>query len=195
MKYEVINKKYTQVINNYLADGWTINTSTMSGTQGEVAHIDLTKEGDVIRVLLNEFHEESNFWIEGLELAVGLVKKGENIVPNKSKYSTIWNNRLAIVARERFYVVGESQYGGKFYGTKEEAEQAFALKMERYKKKGDSSIFDVRKQVLSPRATELGKKYLVRKGLAKRPNNVFVFFVPRTHKYIVTYRNKEYVLE
>ncbi len=42
MKYIDINQKFTAKVAEYIAKGYTINTATMSGSQGEVAHVDLT---------------------------------------------------------------------------------------------------------------------------------------------------------
>lgn len=52
MKYIDINQKFTAKVAEYIAKGYTINTATMSGSQGEVAHVDLTDGKQVVRVLL-----------------------------------------------------------------------------------------------------------------------------------------------
>lgn len=53
MKYIDINQKFTAKVAEYIAKGYTINTATMSGSQGEVAHVDLTDGKQVVRVLLD----------------------------------------------------------------------------------------------------------------------------------------------
>lgn len=35
MKYIDINKRYTEIVTEYMARGYIINTRTMSGSQGE----------------------------------------------------------------------------------------------------------------------------------------------------------------
>lgn len=50
MKYIDINQKFTAKVAEYIAKGYTINTATMSGSQGEVAHVDLTDGKQVVRV-------------------------------------------------------------------------------------------------------------------------------------------------
>lgn len=42
MKYIDINRKFTAAVSSYMMQGYTLNSSTMGGSQGEVAHIDLT---------------------------------------------------------------------------------------------------------------------------------------------------------
>ena len=50
MKYADINKRYTETVSEYLARGYTINTRTMTGSQGDYAHIDLTDGTEVVRI-------------------------------------------------------------------------------------------------------------------------------------------------
>ncbi len=57
MKYIDINQKFTAKVAEYIAKGYTINTATMSGSLGEVAHVDLTDGKQVVRVLLDSFTE------------------------------------------------------------------------------------------------------------------------------------------
>ena len=68
MKYIDINQKFTAKVAEYIAKGYTINTATMSGSQGEVAHVDLTDGRQVVRVLLDSFTEYDSFnSLSGLE--------------------------------------------------------------------------------------------------------------------------------
>lgn len=69
MKYIDINQKFTAKVAEYIAKGYTINTATMSGSQGEVAHVDLTDGKQVVRVLLDSFTEYDSFnSLSGLEI-------------------------------------------------------------------------------------------------------------------------------
>ena len=42
---EDVNKEFTNIVNGYLNKGFTISATTMSGTQGEHAKVDLTDGG------------------------------------------------------------------------------------------------------------------------------------------------------
>ena len=122
MKYIDINQKFTAKVAEYIAKGYTINTATMSGSQGEVAHVDLTDGKQVVRVLLDSFTEYDSFnSLSGLEIVVGT--PADKVVPyDTARYNTIWNNRLEVIESERFYVLGSSERrGNTFYGTKAEA--------------------------------------------------------------------------
>lgn len=58
MKYIDINRKFTETVSSYIAQGYIINTASMSGSQGEIAHIDLTDGKQIVRVLLDSFTED-----------------------------------------------------------------------------------------------------------------------------------------
>ena len=109
MKYIDINKKFTAKVAEYIAKGYTINTATMSGSQGEVAHVDLTDGKQVVRVLLDSFTEYDSFnSLSGLEIVVGT--PADKVVPyDTARYNTIWNNRLEVIESERFYEIGSSK--------------------------------------------------------------------------------------
>lgn len=72
MKFIDINREFTAAANSYMAQGYYINAGTMGGSQGEVAHIDLTNGTEIIRVLLTTFN--NYLGTEGVELIVGRVK-------------------------------------------------------------------------------------------------------------------------
>lgn len=112
MKYIDINQKFTAKVAEYIAKGYTINTATMSGSQGEVAHVDLTDGKQVVRVLLDSFTEYDSFnSLSGLEIVVGT--PADKVVPYDTvRYNTIWNNRLEVIESERFYEIGSSKRRG-----------------------------------------------------------------------------------
>ena len=56
MKFIDINREFTAAASSYMAQGYYINAGTMGGSQGEVAHIDLTNGTEIIRVLLTTFN-------------------------------------------------------------------------------------------------------------------------------------------
>lgn len=125
MKFEQINKRFTEKVSELLAQGYTINTATMAGSQGEIAKVDLTKDGEIIRVLLGTFGRaceqigEHFYNTDGVELIVG--RAAEEITPNSyDTWQTIWNNRIEIISREEYIEIGRSR-NHKWYGTRDEA--------------------------------------------------------------------------
>lgn len=80
MNYVDINKKYTATVAEYMAKGYTINTRTMNGSQGDYAHIDLTDGTEVIRIMVDTFHEWTDISLDGLEIIVG--RADSEVIPN-----------------------------------------------------------------------------------------------------------------
>ena len=137
MKCVDINKRFTEIVSEYITAGYTMNTATMTGSQGEIASIDLTNGNEILRVLVRRFDDcESLLSMTGVEITVGRVPEEDRVTPHDdSSWFTPWNNHLEQLRQERFFQVGESQRGGKFYGSRQEAEAAWAVRFQRYKAK------------------------------------------------------------
>ena len=138
MKFAEINAKFTATVAEWMAKGYSINTTTMAGSQGELGKIDLTDGKEIIRVLLDEFGspcvkiDNRYYHLEGAKLIVGRVK--DNIQPNvPSTYNTVWNNRLDVISCEEFYEIGRAKRNGqKWYGTKDQAIAQQDIEWNRY---------------------------------------------------------------
>ena len=99
MKKQDIRRIYTQKVTELLAQGYTIYPDTMNGSQGEIAHIDLTDGNEIVRVLLEKAHtcpdrydDEDAYWGDVIRLTVGRAAPDTRIGSNWD--GTIWNNRL-----------------------------------------------------------------------------------------------------
>ena len=140
MKYADINKRYTEIISEYMDAGYTLNTATMSGSQGEIASVDLTNGKEILRVLITKFNDwgdKASF--EGIDIIVGRAGDRDLIKPNDDNgWHTLWNDHLEVLRQERFYQVGDGRRSGKFYGAQDEAEVAFAVRMQRYRDKREN---------------------------------------------------------
>lgn len=94
--YADINQEFSAAVAEYMSKGYSINTGTMDGSQGEVAHIDLTNGEEIIRVLLTynfiPWPEKEYTIIVGRVLSV--------TTPNLRTHDaeTIWNNELEIIS-------------------------------------------------------------------------------------------------
>ena len=122
MTFKDINARFTEIVAEYISRGWRMNAGTMSGSQGEIAHIDLTDGASIIRVVVESFTDYEN-QTEGVEIKVG--RSTDKVKADGQRdLATIWNNRLEIICAEKFYQIGrERRDGSKFYGSKEEAEK------------------------------------------------------------------------
>lgn len=114
MKYADINKRYTEIASEYMTAGYTLNTATMTGSQGEIASIDLTDGKEIIRVLVTSFHDwEGQNIYDGVDIIVGRASEGDRVTPNGERESaTLWNNHLEVLRQERFYKLGKTARAG-----------------------------------------------------------------------------------
>ena len=124
MKFESINRRFTETVAEWLAKGYTINTASMAGSQGEIGKIDLTDGKEIIRVLLDTFTmhptRESGrcYSLEGVKLIVGRVT--DMVTPNsEDTWNHIWNNLLEVLTCEEYFQIGRvHRDSSKWYGTK-----------------------------------------------------------------------------
>lgn len=115
MKFADINRRYTEVVAEYMAKGYTINAGTMSASQGEICHIDLTDGVEIIRVYMDSFYRWKDKLADGIVIAVGRSK--EAVAPNMSKDmgGIVWTNRLEVITEEPFFKVSTDSDGEKIY--------------------------------------------------------------------------------
>lgn len=106
MKYADINRRVTEIVADYIQRGYSINTATMEGSQGEVASIDLTDGKNVIRIFVQRFWLKDDLYNDGYELIVGEADRGIRAhQPDGRMYETIWNNKLNVIRRDEFYEI------------------------------------------------------------------------------------------
>ena len=192
MKFKDINAAYTAAIAEYLAKGYRINTGTMSGSQGEIAHTDLTDGTEIIRILLDRGY---NRGMDHTDLIVGRVnRESERIEPDEvERGSGIWNQRLEIIAKRIFAMPrGRGGYGeNDFYFEADpvEFDKIESKKIERWRQNRPSR----QDRIEYPAA--IGIKYIKRKGLIKNPTRATrVSVYKRAGEFIVEYKNNQYKL-
>lgn len=113
MKRAELNTIFTAKVNEYLAKGYTFNTETMAGSQGEIAKVDLTNGEEVIRVIMERKHN----WELGEYFTI-TVGRATEVEPGIG--DTIWNNNLEVLDQEIFH---QAAYGSDYLITREEAEK------------------------------------------------------------------------
>ena len=96
MKKQDIRNAYTQKVTELLNQGYTIFPDTMNGSQGEIAHIDLTNGSEIIRVLLERglcwSHISDGFHGDVITLTIG--RAAADTWVGDRWDGTIWNSRL-----------------------------------------------------------------------------------------------------
>ena len=123
MRFADINQRFTATVSEWLAKGYTINTATMRGSEGEIAKIDLTNGSEIIRVLLEDTSApcvrlgERYYDFQRIVLTVG--RATDQVVPNSSDtWKTVWNKHCDVLSCEDFYQIG---WHSGWYGTREQA--------------------------------------------------------------------------
>ena len=136
MKKQDIRNAYTQKVAELLAQGYSIFPDTMGGSQGEIAHIDLSNGSEILRVLL----ERGLCW-EGIDggfhgdvvtLTVG------RAAPDTRVYNwdgTVWNSRLEKISEIKWAEIGARRRpnGDGWYTTLEEGIRISSIQRERYR--------------------------------------------------------------
>ncbi len=133
MKKQDIRNVYTQKVTELLNQGYTIFPDTMSGHQGEIAHIDLTDGKDIYRVLLNRDHRwergEGGYMGDTITLTIG--KAGANTWVGENWDGTVWNNRLEPCFQIEWADVNNRR--NHWYTTIEEGRRCQRLQYNRYR--------------------------------------------------------------
>ncbi len=141
MKKQDIRNIYTQKVTELLNQGYTIFPDTMNGSQGEIAHIDLTNGSEILRVLLYREHHwergEDGYIGDAICLTVG------KAAPDTRVYSdwqgTLWNNRLEPRFQIEWAWIGRDTRS-EWYTTMEEGRHISKLQLERYKAKHSDRV-------------------------------------------------------
>jgi len=187
MTYADINKRFSEIVTEYLNEGFTFNTATMGGSQGEIAKVDLTNGADIIRISIESFSNwQEN--IEGLEIVIGRDTKGQ-VKPNGSNryFNTIWGNDLDIIRIERFYRIS---HHAEFFGTEDDAKNAAEVRRNRWRHQIPSNTA----YVPSENALKIAKKIVRKRFGYTRLNPKEVKINKYNDGYIVSYRNHSYKL-
>ena len=119
-----IRRAYTQKVSELLASGYQIHYETMSGSQGELAHIDLTDGNEILRVLLEREGCCGDGYGNIVRLRVG--RCNEDI----SRTHTIWNER-----HDTLFEIEWDQISDNYYTTREEGARMAAVRLARWRRR------------------------------------------------------------
>lgn len=191
MKYIEINKKFTEKVAKYLANGYIINTATMNGSQGEVSHVDLTNGTEIIRVVLvRDYETVGCVSYNRLSLVVGRVDDEDIPANSSSDWHTVWNNRLVEVERENFYELYCTRCE-RVYGTLVEAAAIHMKQMARWRRKRTRNE---QIDITSDKTRKLVTPVIKRRLCAKRVNKQNIQVKKCGNRYKVIYGNRSFFL-
>lgn len=145
MRHEDIERIYTEKVAELIAAGYSINPATMSGSQGEIAHVDLKKGDEILRVLLcqnrvfeHDLKNQEFFDSDSVEMIVGrntddLGYRGDPF----GSFRTIWNNHLEVIEKRTFYRIDcDSDY---FTESRDEIKAMCEVRYARHRRDNDVS--------------------------------------------------------
>ena len=119
-----IRRIYTEKVAELLAKGYILHPETMSGSQGEMAHIDLTNGFEILRVLI-----ETSLSFDGYG-DILTIRVGRCMDEIRGSWHTIWNNRLETLSEIKLAKISDN-----FYTTMEESERMAQVRQERWRLK------------------------------------------------------------
>lgn len=107
MKHTEIEAIMSAKVAEYITKGYILNTTTMSGHQGEIAKVDVKKGNEIIRILLtSESSWDDEGTIQKTTLTVGRAQKQiRKSCPFDTMCTTIWNHELDIIEEHVWYSV------------------------------------------------------------------------------------------
>lgn len=108
---EDIREAYTAKVNEYLARGMKINIGTMSGTQGEIARIDVTDGEYIYRICLDRDYlkvvdtDEHYFRADTINLTVEKFEdKGYRVLDT---FTILWGGKGELVEEKVWYAIDD----------------------------------------------------------------------------------------
>lgn len=112
-KKQDIDRAFTEAVARLIGQGYQINLATMSGSQGEIAHVDLCKGDEILRVRLEQCNGYGTV-PDYLSLTVGRCTESlRNDTLERGE--TIWNNSLEILTEIKYFSTAWSLYDSQVY--------------------------------------------------------------------------------
>lgn len=126
-KVQDINKRFTDVVTQYIDEGYVICTSTMNGSQGEIAKVHLIKGNSILNIFLDRetCFKEPFYYATVLTLNVREYKDLE-LNLTLDNWCTIWNNKGTEISKEEYIKLNESTFA-----LKEDAYEMYQKKLAR----------------------------------------------------------------
>lgn len=175
MKRTELDVIFTNKVNEYLARGYVFNTNTMSGSQGEIAHVDLRKNDEILRIVMDRTYD----WRNGDKVHITVGRNTDSVNLSRESSETVWNNHLEIVEDLVFAKIAEN-----WYASEEEGAAANDLRENRYSSRHISAEKDL------PVTAALIRSLKNRKGFTNATrNNITVRRCAAGYKVTMAGRN------
>ena len=196
MKMQDINKKFNEVVRDYMMDGYEISALSMKGGQGELGKVDLVKGDELLRVYINNSYElsdarETRYYGDKIVLRVGRWSR-----PAKDTYEgyTVWLDELETVSETYFYRVGFRGSYDRAWWT-EDLSHAIKCQDLRFKRSANDTPNYNQKYYYDERRQAIASKYMKRRQGYKRVASQNITVIKSEHRgYFVHYNENNWRL-
>lgn len=145
-----LNKTYSDIVANYITDGYMINPNSFGGRQSnEICHIDLKHPKDnknIIRVWMTSYNEKLKIDGEPIWGGVNTITVSVKKYDQTIKRNTLWSDEGEELVSIKFYTVEQD----KFYTS--ELDDLISIIKLRNKRYSDRFIFKSSQKLLDVRA-------------------------------------------
>lgn len=109
-----IDKIFTEIVADYISKNWIIYSSSIGENQGEKAKIDLVKDNEIVRILLDKNYNYESY---SYTISVGIKKESSNLYRGKDFDKIFWNKDFEIIEEYKFYCIDKekSYFTDNFY--------------------------------------------------------------------------------
>ena len=97
MKKSTVERLFSAKVAELITSGWRINTGTMPGHQGEIAHIDFTDGSEIRRAVLYREMVWGRDAFNGHKICIVVGRNTDRVYPGWD--CTIWNNHLEVLSK------------------------------------------------------------------------------------------------
>ncbi len=185
-----IEMMFTNEVAAYMAMGYRVNASTMGGTQGELASIDLTNDKDIVRVLVDREHIDCRDY-----LFIAVYKMDSKKMVFRSGFNnTMWTSKMELVKKTSW-----RQISANFYCTESEYAEMRDKIRERRNRRYERYVGRQEKK-LDERASKAVLSFIQRQprcktAKAKDINVTKVVYSDGEVAYRVNYKGKNFYLK
>lgn len=125
-----INELFTKVVQKYLAQGLSVNLNTMSGSQGEIAKVDLTDGEHIYRIRIEKEHHFEKH-IDILRLEVRLYEANNDKIDDS--FHTLWNSQGQLIENINFYELDGRGYADVYTIDEKFADECEEKRFQRFR--------------------------------------------------------------
>ena len=163
MNFINIESIMTAKVAEYIAKGYTLSTGTMSGSQGEVAKVDVVKNKQVVRIMLTR---ENRYDDNGCYFALTLTVGCHTLPKARCFDRIIWNRDLEVIERREFFSVDID--ADNFTENRDDLIEQHKKQMQRWRNREALREMRIKKDITSEKAKAIVLPFIRRQNRCKR---------------------------